>query len=214
MRIPPPATKERFQEPALSDATMRLRTTSVDPGLPRESAHALQGWTLVLFQLACRRANGGCWATMTRRGQLTDVAAGLVGSFVSRNNDIGGYWALGLLRSLSDRVGVTLLRLDLRTASAEPADPTALDVARSYSAELQRHLGRRRIPNNVVIKAEINVQFLLSAQSLRSASTYGQPVRCTVLLVDRQKRVHQRSLLTNCAPHNPARERRSNRAGK
>jgi hypothetical protein len=149
---------------------------------------------------------------MTRRGELKDFAAGLLGSFVSRNNDAGGYWGLGLLRSLADRRGMNLLLFDLKAGSAEPQDPTALRIAQAYRDKLGHHLARRRIPSGVVVRAEITVEFGLEAP-VTPAPTYGQPVRGTALLVDPRNREHRRSALTTCAPHDPARESRSARAG-
>lgn len=150
---------------------------------------------------------------MTRRGELKDIAAGLLGSFVSRNNDVDGYWGLGLLRSFADRSGMNLLRFDLKAGSADPRDPTALQIAQAYGHRLEHHLARRRIPNGVVIRAEITVEFGLDATPFTPAPTYGQPVRCTALLINRGNREHRCSTLTTCAPHDPARERRSARAG-
>jgi hypothetical protein len=149
---------------------------------------------------------------MTRRGELTDLAAGLLGSFASRNNDVGGYWTLGLLRSLADRAGARLLRFDLRTGTAEPLAPITATVARVYGYKLEQQLTRRRIPAGVVSSAEITVEFGVQADPFRPAPTYGEPVRCTVVLVDYRNRVYRVSRLTNCGPHDPARERRSTRA--
>ena len=38
---------------------------------------------------------------MPRSARLTNIANGLCGSFVSRNNDVEGYWAIGKLRLLA-----------------------------------------------------------------------------------------------------------------
>ena len=148
------------------------------------------------------------------RGELTDLAAGLVGSFASRNNDVDGYWGLGLLRLLVHRAGVRVLRFDLKTATAEPLAPITAAVVRVYCDKLEQQLTQRRIPAGEVLKAEINVEFGVEANPLKSASTYGEPVRCTVVLVDHRNRVIRKSLLTNCGPHDPARETRSARVGK
>jgi len=145
---------------------------------------------------------------MARRGELKDVASGLLGSFVSRNNDVGGYWGLGLLRSLADRDRINVLRFDLKAASAEPPDPIAASIAQNYHDMLARQLARRRIPSGLVLKAEITVQFGIDESLLASAPTYGERVSCAVLLLDGRAREHRQSILTACAPHNPARERR------
>jgi hypothetical protein len=149
---------------------------------------------------------------MTRRGELRAVLTGLLGSFVSRNNDVDGYWGLGLLRSFADRSGMGVLHLDLKTGSAEPRDPTAERIAQAYREKLEHHLSRLRISSDLVMKAELSVEFELQTSPRTPEPTYGQPVRCTMLLVDRRNREHRRSAVTTCAPHDPTRERRSTRA--
>ena len=148
---------------------------------------------------------------MKRRGELSDIATGLLGSFVSRNNDVGGYWALGLLRSLADRSKMTVLRFDLKAGSAEPHDPIAWHVAQAYRERLELHLVRQRIPNDFIVKAEITIEFGVEATPITPAPTYAQPVRCPALLLDRRDCENRRSVLTTCAPHDSARETRSTR---
>ena len=64
---------------------------------------------------------GGTMSDMSGRNKLRGVAHAVLGSFISRNNDIDGYWALGLLRSFADTAGVAELRFDLVTGTAEPS---------------------------------------------------------------------------------------------
>jgi hypothetical protein len=150
---------------------------------------------------------------MTRRRELIDLAAGITGSFVSRNNDVGGYWSLGLLRSLADRIGISALQFDLMAATAYPHDPIAATVAQVYHYKLKDQLTRRRI-QDFLATAVLTVEFGVQANPSAPAPTYGDPVRCTVLLVDRQDREHRCTRWTTCAPHNPARESRSARADR
>jgi hypothetical protein len=52
--------------------------------------------------------------------KLKSVAAGLLGSFVSRNNDIGGYWGIGVLCRDTAAMGGKV-ELNLITRVAAPA---------------------------------------------------------------------------------------------
>lgn len=65
---------------------------------------------------------------MTRRGELKDVALGVLGSFVSRNNDVDGYWCLGLLRALADAQRVSTAAVTPTAARIVNASATALIV--------------------------------------------------------------------------------------
>ena len=63
---------------------------------------------------------------------LTGIAGPLADQFTSRNDDIGGYWGLVVLRREADDHGVATMEFDLLS----PHDP----IAARYSAELQRHV--------------------------------------------------------------------------
>jgi hypothetical protein len=148
---------------------------------------------------------------MTRRGKLEDVAAGILGSFVSRNNDVGGYWGLGLLRSLADRQRTSTLRLDLLGQGVEPSDRLIAAIAAKYREALQRQLARRGIAKDVVTEAEIQIDFNAEASIFSSLPTYGEPTRCSIRLLDDRGREYRRSLRTACSPHDPRRESRRRR---
>jgi hypothetical protein len=91
---------------------------------------------------------------MARR-ELLDVAAAVAGSFVSRNNDVNGYWGLGLLRSYADRNGVRFLRFDILEGDHEPKSDAPALVTDAYRRILARQLTTRRIARGIVTKAEI-----------------------------------------------------------
>ena len=50
---------------------------------------------------------------MARRRRLQGVVAAIIGKFVSRNNDIGGYWALGILYKAASLNLTNTVHLDL-----------------------------------------------------------------------------------------------------
>lgn len=49
---------------------------------------------------------------MARSARLTNIASGLCGAFISRNNDVGGYWAIGILRLLAMQLEAKYLQSD------------------------------------------------------------------------------------------------------
>jgi hypothetical protein len=63
---------------------------------------------------------------MPRGARLTNIARGLCGSFVSRNNDLDGYWSIGKLRSLADRYGRAAVLIDVLTSSIHPGRRKAI----------------------------------------------------------------------------------------
>jgi hypothetical protein len=147
------------------------------------------------------------------RGRLQDVAAGLLGSFASRNHDIDGYWGLGVLRAAAEQAACTGLQLNLLTGAAEPRHPLVVAAAASYQGALERQLARRNMLAGLVSRAEIQVTFEVDAAALAASKRDRQVARCSVLLVDDRGREYQASAAVCCAPHDPAHERRSTRAG-
>ena len=145
---------------------------------------------------------------MGRRSQLNHVAGALLGSFISRNNDVNGYWALGQLRSLADRTGVPEFRFDLLSGEAQPSDPLTERVARTYAEALSWHVAKYDLPLDRVRAAEIVLRFGDSAGQEAPYFTYGQPFQCTVSIVDDRGRAHDRGIVRRCAPHNPKKELR------
>jgi hypothetical protein len=151
---------------------------------------------------------------MTRRGRLSDVAAGILGSFVSRNNDFDGYWSLGLLHALARREHSAAVLLDLLEQSGSPVDDLTTTIASNYGHMLERQLARQRIARSSITKAEVRVVFNIEASVFVSLPTYGAPTLCTMLLRDDRGREYSRSVRTASAPHDPTRESRRRRGGE
>jgi hypothetical protein len=148
---------------------------------------------------------------MARR-EFLDVAAAIAGSFVSRNNDVDGYWSLGLLRSYADHHKLRSLRFDILAPDAVQGRGLLTLISDTYRGVLVRQLAVRKIARATLSKAEIALTFNPEAPNLPTAPTYGAPFFCVVRLTDYRGREYERSLLGCCAPHNQLRELRSSRA--
>jgi hypothetical protein len=146
------------------------------------------------------------------RRELLDVAGALAGSFVSRNNDVDGYWSLGLLRAYADGNHVGSLRFDIMNGGADPENDLLRRVAVAYRRALGQQLTTRRIAREVVAKAAIVLTFDRDALSAPPAATRGAPFSCTVRLTDHRGREFERTITGHCDPHDPRRELRSSRA--
>ena len=143
-----------------------------------------------------------------------DVAGALAGSFISRNNDVDGYWSLGLLRSYADSKHLRSLRFDIVSGTSEPEDRLLVRVAEAYRQVLARQLTTRRIAHQILANAEIGLTFDHDTPDAASWNTYDSPFSCTVRLTDRRDRTFERTMIGNCAPHDPRRELRSTRASE
>ena len=146
------------------------------------------------------------------RRELNGVVAGLASSFISRNNDVDGYWSVGLLRSFADQHQLQTLRFDILNGPTQPDDPLLVRVCCAYQTALARQLVARSIDRPVIVEAEILVSFdSAGSRTTARAATYGSPFSCSVRLLDDHKKEHRKTLFAHCAPHDPRRESKSTR---
>lgn len=140
-----------------------------------------------------------------RSRKLQNIAQGIAGSFVSRNNDVDGYWAMGMLRALADRQGVD--RLTIRfDASAEPDNLTIAAITFRYAMILARLLEKSGHAQDWVSDARIQVEFERGDRA--SDPSMEVPTVCEVHLEDRRGYAALIRRTTSCRHHDPRREYR------
>jgi hypothetical protein len=154
---------------------------------------------------------------MRRIRALNGVAAGILSSFVSRNNDSDGYWALGKLRALAAQLGWVTVEVCLQPIAANEQAPLVCELARRYQTMLERLLSAAPLDARDVRAAKIVIRFEVGLQELSVArflpTTWGTPFSCEVLITDARGKAYSRKLYGCCSPHDPSRESRSTRAG-
>ena len=150
---------------------------------------------------------------MSRFRLLNGVAAGLADSFIGRNNDIGGYWAMGLLYRSALRSGDGRVILDLLSTETNLGDRVCRTAASTYSAHLQRLLEAFEVPSDLVSSATISAEFGRESpeHGWTPRRTAGDPFLCTVTLSDSRNREHVARRAGWCRPHDWRRESRSAR---
>ena len=141
---------------------------------------------------------------------LTNIAAGLCGSFASRNNDLGGYWAIGKLRSLAAQCSQNVASFDLLAMSMQPPSPEFSQVLACYRRLLEKLAKRSGIRLEELTAANIAVDFL--PQPLPRAIYYQQHWGEQFLVTVTVSADHRADgIVTHagyCRPHDPDRERR------
>lgn len=119
---------------------------------------------------------------MTTLKTLNHVAAGLLQAFLGRNNDVGGFWAFGVLYG-ETRAPDYSLHLNLLDASAAPSTPSSTVVAGNYAAFLQRALHAKGIDLDEIEEARVDVRFNTALPDRPIHRDYhGDPFVCTVTL--------------------------------
>jgi hypothetical protein len=133
---------------------------------------------------------------------------------MSRNNDIDGYWGIGVLCKsvlLSDRKTVKIDLLNSTLTLSSPAFSSLLDF---YCSMLDSQLFAYGIPKEIIASATVKVKFDQKFQNpyLHWRSAFGNPCVCECEICDDKGHVYVVVGGTYCYPHDPKRERRSNRA--
>ncbi|MEW6762416.1 MAG: hypothetical protein AB1437_16465 [Pseudomonadota bacterium] len=148
---------------------------------------------------------------MIAKRWLKHTAAGLLDSFVSRNNDFIGYWAPGVLYTETRATGMRA-ELDLIRAAARPDTPAALAAAHYWSGYLREALRRHGSTIDDLETATVSLAFGLPLLPLPSYHMCGgDPFSCSVRLVSRGGDAVEREALRSCLPHLTHDGRRSTR---
>ena len=145
---------------------------------------------------------------MPRRRELRGAALGLLGAFVSRNNDVGGYWALGKLYKHAKTTSGSEVRVDLVKTTITPPNAQFAGMIEYFHQMLASQLLARALPSDWLTAAEIAVQFT----GQKDAKEPGDVFECLVTLTDDRGRPHRARASGSCWAHSPFRESKSTRA--
>jgi hypothetical protein len=147
---------------------------------------------------------------MPRSARLTNIAAGLCGSFPSRNNDLAGYWAIGKLRSLAEQYSQSLVSIDLLAPSMQPASSEFAQVLADYHLLLRKLASRSGVLLETINTACISVDFLPSPwpKAIYYEKEWGDQFIVTVSINSDGRADGVASHAGYCRPHDPNRERR------
>jgi hypothetical protein len=145
---------------------------------------------------------------MPAKKRLTNIANGLCGSFISRNNDLDGYWAIGKLRSLADQHGRTTVVLDLLASSAQPSSAQCSDVFEQYRRLLAALAEHSRIPFTDITVARIALDFAPSPWPRASyyKLQWGDQFTVTVTIEANGRAVGIAQDAGYCRPHDAVRK--------
>ena len=153
---------------------------------------------------ATGRLNSGVRARMAKNRDLKGIACGVAETFISRNNDVFGYWGIGMLYKEAIEHSVTVIELDLMTGQSLPEAPVSQAVVSHYSAYITNRLAGLQI-----LAAKITLEFGTFGKAKQPwALSYGDPFVCTVLLVSTTGRTHVCSRAGRSRPHSSIESRR------
>lgn len=153
-----------------------------------------------------------CQLSMVRRKQLQNLACGIAGRFSSRNNDLDGYWALGLLYAAADVAGTRTVSLDLVSKVAVPPFYHSTKLLSTYAQYMDEQLEKLNLTGHV-FAARIDVEFNAEPPPYPKEFriTWGEHYIGKVSLTDDLGRVRSSSFHGWCGKHDASREHRSTR---
>lgn len=149
---------------------------------------------------------------MSRRTEHQNLANALLGTFVSRNNDVDGYWAIGRLRSDAERLNSSVIELDVLNGTSAPDTSDGRLVAAFYREWIKPRIAKLREPAavaGVIVRLHFAPEPPLRLS--REVSRYGAPYTCEVLVMSSAGATRVDRHTGRCAPHDPSHEHRSTR---
>lgn len=151
---------------------------------------------------------------MIARRKFNHITAGLLSKFLTRYNDIDGYWALGVMyteaRAFDSRVEIDVLH-----GVARPDSPACTDMARSWALDLRAALARHGIAPDALAAATMSLEFGVAPMpklpNYPYDHNYGPDFRASLRLQSSDGCVFVRQDRGYCTPHEEFRGRRSTR---
>ncbi len=141
----------------------------------------------------------------------------MVHSFASRNNDLGGYWGIGVLHLYARQAGELTITLDLLEGTFNPpaarllaiyGKPDIKALISQYKAMLYALLHKRKVPESWVVEAVFSIEF----ESETGTPAYpkigenAQAFVCRLSIKDDLGRERVFRIDGWCWPHDPWRE--------
>jgi hypothetical protein len=149
---------------------------------------------------------------MLRKSEIRNIAHGLLGTFISRNNDIDGYWGLGILREMANNTGQTKIEIDLLIDLLdESAHDHRIQACKAHHRKwLAEMIERKGEEIAALSEARICVRFIDSFDEYPDLRRYtrGLPFECAVQLGTGPQNICSAVEIGVCAPHDPNKDLR------
>lgn len=146
---------------------------------------------------------------MARRKEFKSIANGLLSSFISRNNDVYGYWGIGKLYSHMLKSKTMILEIDLVNSSVVPNDNEFELLIKSFSDRLMTQMEKRGLNPQNLISAKI---ILTGYPKDRPSTAYApNKINCDFIITDDLGKIHQTIENVWCRKHSRWKESKSTR---
>src|SRR5262245_36563398 len=137
---------------------------------------------------------------MSRRKQFRGICHDILETFVSRYNDLDGYWALGQYVAFLNGLGESQIQFKLNSSIVVPESAGFNASAAYYRGAIFRMMEANAMPRIWFADATIKLSIVASTRAI-----------CDIEIVSDLGRSYRAERLVDVRPHDPLRERR--RAG-
>ena len=152
---------------------------------------------------------------MPSRRILKSVAHDVAHAIVSRNDDVGGYWALGQLLSQAIATNQSSYRIDLLCgASMPPVSGTPLSsLPPSWAQSFLKNIEHQKVDRGLIARAEAVIDFDLgrSRRSVVHAGRTEYAFTCQLMIQDDRGKTYTASTDGWCHEHDSTVELQSRR---
>ena len=150
---------------------------------------------------------------MAKRSQFWQVARGVLTSFASRNNDVRGFWGIGVLARITQNQGLGQIELPLYPTPLRSPEPVLSALATRYADLLAAKLLMAGVPAAWLASAKLVFSFPAAAptQHHLGASAPGQPFECRLEVTDERQCFKSFAWSGWCWPQGDGPESRSTR---
>lgn len=146
---------------------------------------------------------------MARRKEFKSIAVGILSSFISRNNDVYGYWGIGKLYSHMLKSKTMTLEIDLVNSSITPNDNEFDLLIKSFSDRLMIQMEKRGLNSQYLVSAKI---ILTGYPKDRPMTTYApNRINCDFTIKDNLGKKHRAVGDVFCRKHSRWKESKSTR---
>lgn len=126
------------------------------------------------------------------------VAAGLAGTFSSRNNEIGSYWAFGEMYEYAIENQEDVFVFDLMSGETNCTEPRITSLTDKYRDKLWRLIDAYGADRTRVTSTTIRALF--GAKTSLHVCGFGDVFTCVVTITDNRGRLYISEVANRCMP--------------
>ncbi|MCT4637538.1 MAG: hypothetical protein N4A72_07505 [Bacteroidales bacterium] len=140
---------------------------------------------------------------MGRKRKIKCLTYGMLNSFVSRNNDLDGYWAIGKIYLFMLNSESMVLNIDMLNQSLIPYDKDLELLAIKYGETLKYHLIKRGFQLNQFKHATLTLTGYPNCINVIYGQTAPNKIRCELTITDTENRQYYKDIDVWCREYNP-----------